>query len=69
MYRRSKEQEEIDKSVLNFTVTLFKIVFTSNISLSQKLDMLLLHVTENKVWFCYFLGGAVALLLLIISLF
>jgi hypothetical protein len=54
--RRSSEQREIDKRVLEFTIDLFKIIFMKNIPINEKYEILVMHIVENKVWFCYFLG-------------
>jgi hypothetical protein len=65
--RRSKEQIEIDKRVLEFTIEIFKIIFMKNTSVSEKYQMLLIHIVENKVWFCYFLGVLAVISILTIA--
>ena len=67
MFRRNKEQREIDQKVLKFTMELFKILFMKNTSIADKYQMLLLHVLENKVWFCYFLGVLAVITIIILS--
>ena len=62
---RSKQQREIDNKVLDFTVELFKILFMKNTQMSEKYQMLVVHILENKLWFAYFLGFFAIVLIII----
>ena len=66
---RNKAQREVELKVKNFAIELFKIIFQKDISVREKYQMLLLHVMENKVWACYFLGGILVISILVGSLF
>jgi hypothetical protein len=61
---QNDDQKEINKRVLEFTIELFKILFMKSTPLSEKYQMLVMHIVVNKAWFFYLLG-----ILAVISLF
>jgi hypothetical protein len=47
---------EVDKAVKKFTIELFRILFKRQVTATEKIQLLIIHISENKVWACYFAG-------------
>ncbi len=67
-YCVNKSNPIIDRKVKEFAIELFKILFLKGASLTEKKQMAIIHIIENKVWACYFFG-AIFVLALIVSSF
>lgn len=57
---------EVNAALKKFTITLFKIVFKKGVSITEKKEMLTMHIFDNKVWACYFIVFVFVLLLAIV---